>query len=60
MQRSRAVHVLQTDVGAMMKKAADRLDLSFGIPCGTSDEAVCGVMQRGASAVILRRVRIGG
>ena len=58
-QRSRAVHVLQMNVGPFVKEAMDRLYLSFRIPCGTRDEPIRRVMQRAASATIPCRVRIG-
>src|SRR5436190_23310716 len=59
MQRSRAVLVLGMDVGPILDQATDRRDLSFCVPCRSSDESVRRVMQRSAFAMILCCVRIG-
>ena len=47
------------DTGSLVEEATDGLDLVVGIPGRTIDESVGRVMQRGASAAVLRRVRIG-
>jgi len=59
MQWSSAVLVLRMNVGAFVEQATDCRHLFFGIPRGAADETVRGVVQRAASAVVRRRVRVG-
>jgi hypothetical protein len=56
---SRAIHVLQMDVGPVAKQAMDRVNLSFRIVCGAGDESVGCVMQGAASTMIVCSIRIG-
>jgi hypothetical protein len=46
-------------VCALVEEATDGRHLPFGIPRGTDDETVRGVVQRAASAAICRCIRVG-
>src|SRR6266568_48397 len=59
MQSRRTVLVLRMDIGAFVEEATNGLRLPLGIPRGTVDETVRCVVQRGASAMICRRVWVG-
>jgi hypothetical protein len=59
MQRGSAVHILQMQIGPVIEEALNGFDLPLRIPGRASDEPICCIMKRAASAPVPRRVGIG-